>query len=95
MRYVCTENSFLRNYPKDSYVPRVYNSFINTSLNSNNLPEAKKYLTNSLKNFHNNRYTELSLKSYLRKSLKLKNKTETYYAISELEKIPNIVLYNA
>ncbi|MEI0580431.1 transglycosylase SLT domain-containing protein [Brachyspira pilosicoli] len=80
-------NTFLRNYPKDSYVPRIYNSFINTSLNSNNLPEAKKYLTNTLKNFHNNRYTELSLKSYLRKALKLKNKTETYYAISELDKI--------
>lgn len=79
-------NTFLRNYPKDSYVPRIYNSFINISLN-NNLPEAKKYLTNSLKNFHNNRYTELSLKSYLRKALKLKNKTETYYAISELDKI--------
>lgn len=80
-------NTFLRNYPKDSYVPRIYNSFINISLNNNNLPEAKKYLTNSLKNFHNNRYTELSLKSYLRKALKLKNKTETYYAISELNKI--------
>lgn len=80
-------NTFLRNYPKDSYVPRIYNSFINISLNNNNLPEAKKYLTNSLKNFHNNRYTELSLKSYLRKALKLKNKTETYYAISELDKI--------
>ena len=80
-------NTFLRSYPKDSYVPRIYNSFINISLNNNNLPEAKKYLTNTLKNFHNNRYTELSLKSYLRKALKLKNKTETYYAISELEKI--------
>ncbi|MBW5391344.1 transglycosylase SLT domain-containing protein [Brachyspira pilosicoli] len=80
-------NTFLRNYPKDSYVPRIYNSFINISLNNNNLPEAKKYLTNSLKNFHNNRYTELSLKSYLRKALKLKNKTETYYAINELDKI--------
>lgn len=80
-------NTFLRNYPKDSYVTRIYNSFINISLNNNNLPEAKKYLTNSLKNFHNNRYTELSLKSYLRKALKLKNKTETYYAISELDKI--------
>lgn len=80
-------NTFLRNYPKDSYVPRIYNSFINISLNNNNLPEAKKYFTNSLKNFHNNRYTELSLKSYLRKALKLKNKTETYYAISELDKI--------
>lgn len=80
-------NTFLRNYPKDSYVPRIYNSFINISLNNNNLPEAKKYLTNSLKNFHNNRYTELSLKSYLRKALKLKNKTETYYATSELDKI--------
>lgn len=80
-------NTFLRNYPKDSYVPRIYNSFINISLNNNNLPEAKKYLTNSLKNFYNNRYTELSLKSYLRKALKLKNKTETYYAISELDKI--------
>ena len=35
--------------------------------------------------FRSNRWTEASLKSYLRKSLKLKNKTETYYALKILE----------
>ena len=46
---------------------------------------AKRYLTNSLKKFPNNRWTETSLKSYLRKSLRLKNKTETYYGLKILE----------
>lgn len=77
--------TFLKEYPKDDYVPRVYNIFLNESLNANNLISAKRYLTNSLKKFPNNRWTETSLKSYLRKSLRLKNKTETYYGLKILE----------
>lgn len=77
--------TFLKEYPKDDYVPRIYNIFINESLNSNNLILAKRYLTNSLNQFENDRWTETSLKNYLRKALKLKNKTETYYALKLLE----------
>ena len=77
--------TFLKEYPKDDYVPRIYNLFLNESLNANNLISAKRYLTNSLKKFPNNRWTETSLKSYLRKSLRLKNKTETYYGLKILE----------
>lgn len=77
--------TFLKEYPKDDYVPRIYNIFLNESLNANNLISAKRYLTNSLKKFPNNRWTETSLKSYLRKSLRLKNKTETYYGLKILE----------
>lgn len=77
--------TFLKEYPKDDYVPRIYNIFLNESLNANNLISAKRYLTNSLKKFPNNRWTETSLKSYLRKSLRLKNKTETYYGLTILE----------
>lgn len=77
--------TFLKEYPKDDYVPRIYNIFLNESLNANNLISAKRYLTNSLKKFPNNRWTEISLKSYLRKSLRLKNKTETYYGLKILE----------
>ena len=77
--------TFLKEYPKDDYVPRIYNIFLNESLNANNLISAKRYLTNSLKKFSNNRWTETSLKSYLRKSLRLKNKTETYYGLKILE----------
>lgn len=77
--------TFLKEYPKDDYVPRIYNIFLNESLNANNLISAKIYLTNSLKKFPNNRWTETSLKSYLRKSLRLKNKTETYYGLKILE----------
>lgn len=77
--------TFLKEYPKDDYVPRIYNIFLNESLNANNLIAAKRYLTNSLKKFPNNRWTETSLKSYLRKSLRLKNKTETYYGLKILE----------
>ena len=77
--------TFLKEYPKDEYVPRIYNIFITESLKSNNLILAKRYLTNSLNKFKSNRWTEASLKSYLRKALKLKNKTETYYALKILE----------
>ncbi len=77
--------TFLKEYPKDDYVPRIYNIFITESLKSNNLILAKRYLTNSLKEFKNNRWTENSLKNYLRKTLKLKNKTETYFALKLLE----------
>ena len=77
--------TFLKEYPKDEYVPRIYNIFVTESLKSNNLILAKRYLTNSLNKFKSNRWTEASLKSYLRKSLKLKNKTETYYALKILE----------
>lgn len=77
--------TFLKEYPKDDYVPRIYNIFLNESLNANNLISAKRHLTNSLKKFPNNRWTETSLKSYLRKSLRLKNKTETYYGLKILE----------
>ena len=77
--------TFLKEYPKDDYAPRIYNIFLNESLNANNLISAKRYLTNSLKKFPNNRWTETSLKSYLRKSLRLKNKTETYYGLKILE----------
>ena len=77
--------TFLKEYPKDDYVPGIYNIFLNESLNANNLISAKRYLTNSLKKFPNNRWTETSLKSYLRKSLRLKNKTETYYGLKILE----------
>lgn len=77
--------TFLKEYPKDDYVSRIYNIFLNESLNANNLISAKRYLTNSLKKFPNNRWTETSLKSYLRKSLRLKNKTETYYGLKILE----------
>lgn len=77
--------TFLKEYPKDDYVPRIYNIFITESLKSNNLILAKRYLTNSLKEFKNNSWTENSLKNYLRKALKLKNKTETYYALKLLE----------
>lgn len=77
--------TFLKEYPKDDYVPRIYNIFLNESLNANNLISAKRYLTNSLKKFPNNRWSETSLKSYLRKSLRLKNKTETYYGLKILE----------
>lgn len=41
--------TFLKEYPKDDYVPRIYNIFLNESLNANNLISAKRYLTNSLK----------------------------------------------
>lgn len=77
--------TFLKEYPNDDYVPRVYNVFINESLSANNLVRAKRYLTNSLNKFPNHRWTEISLKSYLRKALKLKNKTETYYALKILD----------
>ena len=77
--------TFLKEYPKDEYVPRIYNIFVTESLKSNNLILAKRYLTNSLNKFKSDRWTEASLKSYLRKALKLKNKTETYYALKILE----------
>ena len=77
--------TFLKEYPKDEYVPRIYNIFVTESLKSNNLILAKRYLTNSLNKFKSNRWTEASLKSYLRKALKLKNKTETYYVLKILE----------
>ncbi|OEJ14009.1 lytic transglycosylase [Brachyspira hampsonii] len=79
-------NTFLKEYPKDDYVPRIYNNFVNTSLNKNNLVQAKVYLTNVMNKFPNSWQTELALKSYLRKAFKLKNKTETYFAASALEK---------
>ena len=84
-KYISLYQTFLKEYPKDDYVPRIYNIFLNESLNANNLISAKRYLTNSLKKFPNNRWTETSLKSYLRKSLRLKNKTETYYGLKILE----------
>ena len=79
-------NTFLREYPRDDYVPRIYNNFVNTSLNKNNLVQAKVYLTNVMNKFPKSWQTELALKSYLRKAFKLKNKTETYFATSALEK---------
>ena len=79
-------NTFLKDYPRDDYVPRIYNNFVNTSLNKNNLVQAKVYLTNVMNKFPNSWQTELALKSYLRKAFKLKNKTETYFATSALEK---------
>ncbi|MEI0702660.1 lytic transglycosylase domain-containing protein [Brachyspira intermedia] len=79
-------NTFLREYPRDDYVPRIYNNFVNTSLNKNNLVQAKLYLTNVMNKFPNSWQTELALKSYLRKAFKLKNKTETYFATAALEK---------
>ncbi|WP_300711121.1 transglycosylase SLT domain-containing protein [uncultured Brachyspira sp.] len=79
-------NTFMKEYPKDDYVPRIYNNFVNISLNKNNLVQAKKYLTNVMNKFPKSWHTELALKSYLRKSLKLKNKTETYFAVKALEK---------
>ena len=79
-------NTFLKEYPRDDYVPRIYNNFVNISLNRNNLVQAKVYLTNVMNKFPNSWQTELALKSYLRKAFKLKNKTETYFATSALEK---------
>ncbi|AUJ48807.1 lytic transglycosylase domain-containing protein [Brachyspira hyodysenteriae] len=78
-------NTFLKEYPRDDYVPRIYNSFVTLSLNRNNLVQAKTYLTNVMKRFPKSRYTELALKSYLRKAFKLNNKTETYFATKALE----------
>ena len=78
-------NTFLKEYPRDDYVPRIYNSFVTLSLNGNNLVQAKTYLTNVMKRFPKSRYTELALKSYLRKAFKLNNKTETYFATKALE----------
>ncbi|WP_300369926.1 transglycosylase SLT domain-containing protein [Brachyspira sp.] len=78
-------NTFIREYPKDSYVPRIYNNFVNVSLNKNNLVQAKTYLTNVMKKFPKSWQTELALKAYLRKSFKLRNKTETYFATRALE----------
>ena len=78
-------NTFLREYPRDDYVPRIYNNFVNTSLNKNNLVQAKVYLTNVMNKFPNSWQTELALKSYLRKAFKLNNKTETYFATKALE----------
>ncbi|WP_020005502.1 transglycosylase SLT domain-containing protein [Brachyspira innocens] len=78
-------NTFLKEYPRDDYVPRIYNNFVNVSLNRNNLVQAKTYLTNVMKKFPKSWQTELALKSYLRKSFKLKNKTETYFATKALE----------
>ena len=66
-------------------MPRIYNNFVNVSLNRNNLVQAKTYLTNVMKKFPKSWQTELALKSYLRKSFKLKNKTETYFATKALE----------
>lgn len=77
--------TFLREYPKDDYVPRIYNNFVNVSLNKNNLVQAKTYLTNVMKRFPKSWQTELALKSYLRKAFKLNNKTETYFATKALE----------
>ncbi len=78
-------NTFLKEYPRDDYVPRIYNSFVNISLNRNNLVQAKVYLTNVMKRFPKSWQTELALKSYLRKAFKLNNKTETYFATKALE----------
>ncbi len=78
-------NTFLKEYPRDDYVPRIYNSFVTLSLNGNNLVQAKTYLTNVMKRFPKSRHTELALKSYLRKAFKLNNKTETYFATKALE----------
>ncbi|ASJ20210.1 lytic transglycosylase [Brachyspira hampsonii] len=83
-------NTFLKEYPRDDYVPRIYNNFVNSSLNRNNLVQAKTYLTNVMKRFPKSWQTELALKSYLRKAFKLKNKTETYFATKALEaRYPN------
>ena len=79
-------NIFLKEYPKDDYVPRIYNNFVNMSLNKDNLVQAKVYLSNVMNKFPNSWQTELALKSYLRKAFKLKNKTETYFATKALEK---------
>lgn len=76
---------FLKEYPRDDYIPRIYNNFVNISLNRNNLVQAKVYLTNVMKRFPKSWQTELALKSYLRKAFKLKNKTETYFAAKALE----------
>ena len=82
--------TFLKEYPRDDYVPRIYNNFVNVSLNKNNLAEAKTYLTNVMKKFPKSWQTELALKSYLRKAFKLKNKTETYFATRALiDRYPN------
>lgn len=78
-------NLFLKEYPRDDYVPRIYNNSVQVALNSNNLPEAKKTLTILLTKFPKSWQTELALKSYLKKAFKLKNKTETYYALNQLE----------
>ncbi|WP_297276300.1 transglycosylase SLT domain-containing protein [uncultured Brachyspira sp.] len=78
-------NTFLKEYPRDDYVPRIYNNFVKVSLNNNNLLQAKTYLTNILKRFPKSRQTELALKSYLRAAFKLENKTETYFATKALE----------
>ncbi|MEI0493557.1 transglycosylase SLT domain-containing protein [Brachyspira intermedia] len=78
-------NTFLKEYPRDDYVPRIYNSFVTLSLNRNNLVQSKTYLTNVMKRFPKSRQTELALKSYLRKAFKLNNKTETYFATKALE----------
>ena len=83
-------NTFIREYPRDDYVPRIYNNFVNVSLNRNNLVQAKSYLTNVLRRFPKSRHTELALKAYLRKSFKLENKTETYFATRALiDRYPN------
>ncbi len=83
-------NTFIREYPRDDYVPRIYNNFVNVSLNKNNLVQAKTYLTNVMRKFPKSRHTELALKAYLRKSFKLENKTETYFAARALiERYPN------
>ena len=78
-------NTFLKEYPKDDYVPRIYNNFVKVSLNNNNLVQAKTYLTNVMRRFPKSWQTELALKSYLRAAFKLENKTETYFATKALE----------
>ena len=78
-------NTFLKEYPKDDYVPRIYNNFVKVSLNNNNLVQAKTYLTNVMRRFPKSWQTELALKSYLRAAFKLENKTETYFAAKALE----------
>ena len=51
-------NTFLREYPRDDYVPRIYNNFVNTSLNKNNLVQAKVYLTNVMNKLDDDDYCE-------------------------------------
>ena len=53
-------NTFLKEYPKDDYVPRIYNNFVKVSLNNNNLVQAKTYLTNVMRRFPKSWQTELA-----------------------------------
>lgn len=76
---------FLKEYPKDEYAPRAYNRLTANYLRINDIYKAKLYVTKTLKNFPKSRFSETALKSYLRKSFKLKNKTETYFALEKLK----------